>query len=58
MPGIVVGVDGSATARQALEWAIKEAAIRHAPITVLTVHEVARSFGRQRAQTGRPDGPG
>ena len=44
MPGIVVGVDGSATARQALEWAIKEAAIRHAPITVLTVHEVARSF--------------
>jgi nucleotide-binding universal stress UspA family protein len=44
MPGIVVGVDGSATARRALEWAVKEAAIRHSPITVLTIHEVARSF--------------
>jgi len=38
MPGIVVGVDGSATARRALEWAVKEAAIRHSPITVLTIH--------------------
>ena len=44
MAGIVVGVDGSANARGALEWAVKEAAIRQEPLTVLTVHEVARSF--------------
>jgi nucleotide-binding universal stress UspA family protein len=44
MPGIVVGVDGSANARFALEWAIKEGGIKHAPVTVLTVNEVAASF--------------
>ncbi|HEX9031171.1 MAG TPA: universal stress protein [Streptosporangiaceae bacterium] len=44
MQGIVVGVDGSANARYALEWAMKEAAVRHAPLTVMTVHEVAASF--------------
>jgi nucleotide-binding universal stress UspA family protein len=44
MPGIIAGVDGSANARRALEWAMKEAAIRNAPLTVLTVNEVAISF--------------
>lgn len=44
MPGITVGVDGSANARSALEWAMREAAIRHAPLNVVTVHEVAASF--------------
>ncbi len=43
MPGITVGVDGSHDAHQALEWAMKEAAAHHAPLTVLTVHEVAAS---------------
>ena len=43
MPGITVGVDGSHGAHQALEWAIKEAAAHNAPLTVLTVHEVAAS---------------
>lgn len=38
MPGIVVGVDGSGHSQRALEWAMKEAAMRHAPLTVLTVH--------------------
>jgi nucleotide-binding universal stress UspA family protein len=38
MPGIIVGVDGSGHSRRALEWAMKEAAMRHAPLTVLTVH--------------------
>lgn len=37
MPGIIVGVDGSGHSQRALEWAMKEAAIRHASLTVLTV---------------------
>lgn len=44
MSGIIVGVDGSANARRALDWAMREAAIRHAPLTVMTVNEVASSF--------------
>lgn len=43
MSGITVGYDGSHSAQQALEWAMREAAIRHAPLTVLTVHPVAAS---------------
>src|SRR5579859_6913866 len=43
MPGIVVGIDGSAHSNRALEWAINEAAVRHAPVTVLTVHPVPAS---------------
>jgi nucleotide-binding universal stress UspA family protein len=39
MPGIVVGVDGSGHSRAALEWAVREAAVRHAPLTVVTVHQ-------------------
>ena len=39
MPGIIVGIDGSDRSRHALEWAIDEAAVRHAPLTVLTVSE-------------------
>jgi nucleotide-binding universal stress UspA family protein len=38
MPGFIVGVDGSGHSLRALEWAMKEAAMRHAPLTVLTVH--------------------
>lgn len=38
MPGIIVGVDGSGHSQRALEWAMKEAALRHSPLTVLTVH--------------------
>ena len=44
MPGIIVGIDGSGHSRRALDWAINEAAIRHAPLTVLTVQQVMRSF--------------
>ena len=43
MSGITVGIDGSAHSTRALEWAIKEAAVRHAPVTVLTVHTVPMS---------------
>jgi nucleotide-binding universal stress UspA family protein len=38
MPGIIVGVDGSGHSQRALEWAMHEAAIRHLPLSVLTVH--------------------
>lgn len=43
MAGIVVGVDGSVHSERALEWAMREAAIRSAPLTVLTVHPVSKS---------------
>lgn len=41
MSGIVVGVDGSAHSERALDWAMREAAIRSVPLTVLTVHSVS-----------------
>jgi nucleotide-binding universal stress UspA family protein len=44
MPGILVGIDGSTHSRRALDWAIKEAASRHVPLTVLTVHQPYRGF--------------
>jgi nucleotide-binding universal stress UspA family protein len=44
MPGIVVGVDGSGHSQRALEWAIKEAALRHTSLTVLTVHQALAGF--------------
>ena len=37
MPGIVVGVDGSDHSHRALIWAMREAAGRHVPLTVLAV---------------------
>jgi nucleotide-binding universal stress UspA family protein len=43
MTGIVVGIDGSEHAEHVLEWAMREAALQRAPLTVLTVHAVARS---------------
>ena len=43
MAGITVGIDGSAHSTRALEWAIREAAARHTPVTVLTVHAVPAS---------------
>ena len=42
MPGIIVGVDGSAHSRKALERAIAEAAAHHTSLTVLTVHQAVR----------------
>lgn len=44
MPGIIVGIDGSDHSRRALEWAVREAAIRQVPLTVITVHQVASSI--------------
>jgi nucleotide-binding universal stress UspA family protein len=44
MSGIVVGVDGSGHSQRALEWAMREAAIRHTSLTVLTVHEAIEGY--------------
>jgi nucleotide-binding universal stress UspA family protein len=44
MPGIIVGIDGSDHSKNALEWAMKEAAIRHTPLTVIIVHPVIAGF--------------
>jgi nucleotide-binding universal stress UspA family protein len=44
MPGIIVGVDGSGHSQRALEWAMKEAAMRHDSLTVLTVHQAIKGF--------------
>ncbi len=44
MPGIMVGVDGSHHAQPALDWALKEAGLRHTPVTVVTVYEVASNI--------------
>jgi nucleotide-binding universal stress UspA family protein len=55
MPGIIVGVDGSAHSRRALECALQESAIRHAPLTVLTVH--AAFAGYHGGMMSDPAGP-
>jgi len=44
MSGIVVGVDGSPHSQNALDWALGEAALRNAPLTVLAVVPVAASI--------------
>jgi nucleotide-binding universal stress UspA family protein len=44
MPGIIVGVDGSGYSQRALEWAVKEAAVHQAPLTVVTVHQAVAGF--------------
>ena len=41
MPGILVGIDGSDHSERALEWAMKEAALRSQPLRVVTVQSVA-----------------
>jgi|SRR5580693_7853924 nucleotide-binding universal stress UspA family protein len=57
MPGIIVGVDGSEHSRRALEWAVREAALRQAPLTVLTVNPaVSGTFsGHAVAYPGDPE---
>lgn len=50
MSGIIVGLDGSDHSRRALEWAIREAGLRGAALTVLAVHEVASNHW-----TGNPE---
>jgi nucleotide-binding universal stress UspA family protein len=42
--GIVVGVDGSPNSERALDWAMRQALAVQAPLTVVAVHEVAKSY--------------
>jgi nucleotide-binding universal stress UspA family protein len=44
VPGIVVGLDGSPNSERALDWALRHAAALNTSITVIAVHEVARSW--------------
>src|ERR1035437_10278814 len=44
MPGIIVGVDGSAHSKLALVRAAKEARLHHEPLTVLTVHQAVMGY--------------
>ncbi len=44
MPGIIVGVDGSGHSRRALEWAMKEAALRHEALNVINVHQAVKGY--------------
>ena len=57
MPGITVGVDGSERSRAALEWAIREAGLRGAPLTVLAVHQVASNYWTGSAEHYPADQP-
>jgi len=45
MSGIIVGVDGSGHSQRALEWAAREAALRQASLTVLTVQQIIAGWG-------------
>ena len=55
MPGIVVGVDGSGYSEHALEWAVRQAALQHAHLTVLTVNPVATEPWTGNPMTLQPD---
>ena len=56
MSGIIVGVDGSGHSQRALERAMNEAAIRHVPLTVLTVQEAIRGYyGHMVTYSDDPD---
>lgn len=39
MSGIFVGADGSRHSQRALEWAMRESAVHHTPLTVVTVYQ-------------------
>jgi nucleotide-binding universal stress UspA family protein len=57
MRGIVVGVDGSPNSERALDWAMGQAAAVRAPLTVIAVHEVAKSYWGNIPVIGPGDEP-
>lgn len=54
MAGIVVGIDGSADAYQALDWAVAEAERRDVPLTAVTVVPLVSVLGPARAPILKP----
>lgn len=44
MSGIIVGIDGSRHSQRALEWAVREAAVRQQPLRVLAVYRMAAGY--------------
>ncbi|MFW3170961.1 universal stress protein [Geodermatophilus sp. CPCC 206100] len=52
---IVVGVDGSAGARAALDWALREATLRECAVRMVTVSPVDEPLGLRDGAVGRPD---
>jgi nucleotide-binding universal stress UspA family protein len=50
MSDVIVGIDGSHNSSHALDWAMAEAALRNADLTVITVYSVTAS-----PWTGQPD---
>jgi nucleotide-binding universal stress UspA family protein len=44
MPGIIVGIDGSHNSERALDWAMKEAALRRQPLRVVAVHQTVMGW--------------
>jgi nucleotide-binding universal stress UspA family protein len=50
MSGIVVGLDGSHHSTNALEWALGEAGLRGAPLTVIAVNPIASDIFGLAAQ--------
>jgi len=44
MHGILVGIDGSGHSTRALEWAVREAAVREVPLTVLSVNQAVAGY--------------
>jgi nucleotide-binding universal stress UspA family protein len=44
MSRIVVGIDGSRHSQRALEWAVREAAVRQVPLTVMTAYRSVFGF--------------
>lgn len=57
MSGITVGVDASDNSERALEWAMREGAIRHEPVTVVAVHGVATNQWTGHAMILPEDSP-
>jgi nucleotide-binding universal stress UspA family protein len=55
MPGIVVGLDGSPNSELALDWAMGQAGALNAPLTVVAVHEVPKSYWGGIPVVGPPD---
>jgi nucleotide-binding universal stress UspA family protein len=55
VPGIVVGLDGSPNSERALEWAVTHAAALDTSLSVIAVHQVAKSYWGHEPVVGAAD---